>query len=607
VARLAPGVTEEAANAQLPALTVRVAGISDALLKSATRDGRELFQIVPLKAIKVDPAVSRSFVVLLAAVAFVLLVACANTANLLLGRAVARQKEFAVRRALGASTRHVMRQVAAETLLLAAASGAAGLLVSMWTLDWLSKAKPMDTAGFWSQYARTFDYFSVSLDLRVVAVNFAVALVAGILFGMFPARHAAAIDLNDSLKQGVGASPAGFRRLDVRGALVVAEIAFSLVLLVSAGLMIRSFIRATSADLGFEPAGVVTMTISTSDGMPAAFYRELLDHVRAINGVEQAALGTGVPVSGGTSGGPLTIEGRSNTVGTVVARMNVVTPGFFSTFRIRLRSGRLLSDEDHETTPRVAVVNRALAEEAWPGEDPIGRRVKHRFRVAYGDPEAWTTVVGVVDDVTYRALEDPREPMIYLPAWQPLGTPAALSLAPSTIAMRTSAGAAVVAAVRARLQVLAPSAPLYDIATMEERAARVTSRYRYSSAMMAALAVLALLLAAIGVYAVMAYAVAARTREIGIRIALGARPRDVLAIVLVSGLKLTCAGVALGLVCAFATSRLLTSMLYGVTAQDPMTFAGIPLLLAGVSFLASYLPAQRAMRIDPVAALKQET
>jgi putative ABC transport system permease protein len=606
IARLKPGVSGAAAAAQMPALTSRVFEIAPSMLKSATRDGRELFQLVPFRDIKVDPVVSRAFLVLLASVGFVLLIACANTANLMLGRAVTRQSEFAVRSALGASRGAVVRQVLVEGLLLALISGAIAIAISLWTLTWLATVKPLNAPGFWSQYARTFDYFVISLNPRVAAFNFAVALGVGVLFALLPARQASRVDLAESLKPRTGPS-GGFHRFNTRAALALAEISVSLVLLVSAGLMVKSFARATSTDLGFRPEGIVTMTASIQGRRPLVFYRELLQRVQSIPGVDEAALAASIPIGGGGSGGPIEIEGRLAADGRVRAGLNPVTPGFFRTFGIRDIRGRVFTDEDGESAPRAAVINRAFAEAAWPGGDPIGKRVRHSFRVAFGDPKAWTTIVGVVDDVVYGTLEEPREPMLYLPAWQPLGTPAAIAIGPSTIAVRSSMGSgSVVAAVRAQLQALDSSAPLYDIATMSERAANVTARYRYGSAMMVALAALALLLAAIGTYGVIAYAVTSRTREIGIRVALGARPADVLGLILADGLKLTVAGLALGLAGAFAASRVLGSLLYGVTPHDPTTFAAIATLMAAVALLATYLPARRALRVDPVVALRTD-
>jgi putative ABC transport system permease protein len=604
-ARLRPDVPERTAAARMPPLAERVGRIDRSRMKNAMQDGRELFRLVPLRDVKVDPAIRRSFVILLAAVGFVLLIATANTANLLIGRAVTRRAEFALRRALGASQAAIVRQVLIESLLLAAASGTAALGVSLLTLRWLTSAKPMNATGFWSQYARTFDYFTVSLDPRIAAFNVAVALGVGILFGLLPARQAAGSDLTDSLARRAGTSAAGFRRFSVRGALVLTEIGVSIVLLVSAGLMARSFARAASANLGFEPDGVITMTASLPSRKPVAFYRQLLERVAAIPGVEQPSLVLAQPLAGSTWRGPIALDAAPQPA--IQANTNVVTPGFFATFGIRRAEGRLFTDDDREAAPRVAIVNRTFARTAWPGAPAIGQRVRTDFRVAFGDPKGSTTIVGVVDDVVYGALEEPPPAMIYLAAWQPLGTPQAMSLAPSTIAMRTSLDpAAAVAAVREQLRQLDAAIPLYDVASMGERAARNTARYRYGSAMMGALAALALLLAAIGTYGVIAHGVAARTREIGIRVALGARPADVFTLIVGGGLTLTLAGVILGLAGAFAASRMLAGMLYGVAPHDPATFGGIALLMGAVALLATYLPARRAMRVDPVVALRHD-
>jgi predicted permease len=602
--RLAPGETADTAAAQMPALTARVGELDSSRMRIAMRGGRELFQLVPFRDVKVDPDVGRSFIVLLTAVGFVLLIACANTANLLLGRGVARQPEFALRRALGASSRDVAAQVVVECLVLAAIAGAAALVVAWGTLQWLTTVKPLNASGFWSQYARTFDYFAVALEPRVLAFNFLVALAIGFIFAALPARQAARTGLNDSLKQrSAGSSGAG--RTRVRSALVLAEMAISLVLLASAGLMVKSFANAAGADLGFDPSNVVTATASRPERKPVTFYRDLLDRVARIPGVEAASLVLAAPVSGGPSRGPIRIEGRPDSA-SIQADTNVVTPEFFSLFRLRLLAGRVFTDDDREFAPRVAIVNRTFAQSAWPGEAAVGRKVRTDFRVAYGDPKAWITIVGVVDDVVYGTLEDPRTPMIYMTAWQPFGTPAMMSFAPATIAVRTANPSGAIAAIRAHVRALDPAMPVYDIATMDERAARITARYRYSSAIMSALAALALLLAAIGTYGVVAFAVATRTREIGVRVALGAQPADVLQLMLGGGLKLAFAGVVLGLAGALAGARVLGTMLYGVTPHDPITFATIAAIVTGVAAAATYVPARRAMRLDPVVALRAD-
>jgi putative ABC transport system permease protein len=468
-------------------------------------------------------------------------------------------------------------------------------------LAWLTTAKPMNVTGFWSQYGRTFDFFDVSLDPRVAAVNFAVALGVGILFALLPARRAARMELNDALK-----ARAGDSRFGVRGMLVFAEIAFSVVLLASAGLMMRSFANAANAQLGFDPTNVVSTTASIEGRKPFTFYREFLDRIRALPGIDSAALATAAPLGGGSSIGPAEIEGRPRKEFSVRAGVNVVTPAYFSTLGIRTLSGRTLSDDDRGSAPRVAVVSQSFARQAWPGQDAVGKRFRHVFRVAFGDAKDWTTVVGVVEDVVYGTLEDPETPMYYVSAWQPLGTPTAMSLAPETIVIRTPGTAAAIAGVRQVLQQMDPATPLHDTATLDERARKSASRYRYSSAMMGALAALALALAAIGTYGVIAYSVATRTREIGIRMALGARPGELLRMLLGSGMKLTAAGLAIGLAAALAAARTMTSMLFGVTPHDPWTFAAIAAVIASVAGLATYVPARRAMRIEPTRALRQE-
>ena len=601
VGRLRPGLSLEAARAHMPALSERVGKIDESRLATAMIDGRELFQLRPFRDTKIDPAVSRSFLVLLAAVGFVLVIACANTANLLLGRAVRRQGEFAVRLALGASPRDVRRQVLVESLVLAAVAGAVALVVARGTLAWLTTAKPMNVTGFWSQYGRTFDFFDVALDGRMAVVNFAVALGVGVLFGVLPARRASRMELNDALKLRTAGA-----QLGARGVLVFAEIAFSVVLLASAGLMVRSFANAANARLGFQPANVVSMTSSMQKRHPYTFYRDFLEGVLALPGIESAALAAATPLGGGSSEGPVEIEGRPRKEFSVQAAVNVVTPAYFSTLGIRTLSGRTLNGEDREQAPRVAVISQAFAREAWPGEDAVGKRFRHDFRVAFGNAEDWTTVVGVVEDVVYGTLEDPHTPMYYLSSLQPLGRPAVMAFAPDTIVVRTSSTGSTIAGVRRVLQRMDPTSPIYDTATMEERAQKAASRYRYSSAMMGALAALALALAAIGTYGVIAYAVATRTREIGIRMALGARPGELLRMLLASGVKLTAAGLGVGLAGAFAAGRGMTSMLFGVTPHDPWTFASIAVLIASVAGLATYFPARRAMRIEPVRALREE-
>ena len=604
IGRLAPGMTIERANQEMPGVTAIVAAQVDAYGSfMRRRDGTELLKILPLQQVKIDPTIRTSFVLLLAAVGFVLLIACANAANLLLGRAVTRHREFAVRRAIGASGRRLARQVVIESLFLALVAGAAAMLVAMWSLDWLTTAKAWSTSGVFAQYARTFEFFDVTLDARALAFNFAVACAVGLLFGVAPAWHVLRTDVSSSLKEGSGASTpgaAGMTGLSARTALVLTEIAFSLILLVAAGLMIRSFTKASTIDLGFDPNGVVTMTYSHTGRKPLAFYEDLLARLKAMPGVERAALSQATPLGSGPSGGPIGIEGRPR--GERPDGMaDVVSADFFATYRMRIIAGRGFTEADRSPAPRVAVISKALADTVWPGESAIAKKVSYDLV-----SREWMEVVGVVDRVPYTSLEEEPEKMVWAPLLQP-GKVEAVTMAPMTISLRTSLGSAAAAAgVRDILRALEPSAPVFGVTTMKERAAQATSRYRYSTMMMGGMALLALILAATGTYGVMAYSVSSRTREIGIRMALGAQTRDVLRLVLGGGFKMALVGIVLGLAGAFAASRLLTAMLFGVDPGDPLTFIATALLMGLVAVAASYLPARRAMRVDPVVALRRD-
>ena len=593
IGRLKPGVNLAQARAEMPGLVKKV----DETFLAKMSPGQERYELVPLKELKVHPEVSRSFVLLLGAVGFVLLIACANTANLLLGRAIARQKDFAIRRALGAGRAAIVRQVVTESLLVAMAAGVAGLLVAMWTLDWVTTAKMANTSGFWADYVRTFQYFDVRLERRVLLFNFAIAIGVGMLFGLAPAWQAWRSALGDVLKQGSGASSSGPVRggtLSVRGALVLAEIALSLVLLGAAGLMIRSFAHASNTDLGFEPNGVVTMTFAPSSRKPAPFFHDLLSRIQALPGVERAALSSGTPLGAGGFLVTVPVEGGPPDASGVRSLINYVTTGFAATYGMRMADGRTLSHEDTVGRP-VVMISRAFAESAWPGTSAVGKRVRVEGQ--------WREVVGVLENATYTTLEDPPMAAVYAPVRQDslgVGMPTAISIKTSIDAGSTAR------AVRGVLQSVDPQAPVFNILTMDERAKRVTARYRYSAALMGAMAVLAVVMAAMGTYGVLAHAVAARTREIGIRVALGARPADVLRLVVGSGARMAAAGIALGLLGTYAASRVLAALLFRVSPSDPLTFAAIALLMGLVAVLASYLPARRALRVDPVVALRTE-
>ncbi len=466
----------------------------------------------------------------------------------------------------------------------------------------MTTAKPWNTTGFWSQYARTFDYFPVRLDVPVLAFNFLLALATGIVFGLVPARHASQLQVNEMLKDGAGSSASGFRSLrhpGVRSVLVTAEIALSVVLLAGAGLMIKSFARLTSVKLGFDPEGVVTMNFDT-DAQGLDSYRSLLERVQSLPGVEAASLAGATPLYA-ISRAAVEIEPGSQSVSEKIPMgINVVTPDYFKTFRIPLLKGRVLTEQDRIGAPRVAVVSRTMSELLWPGEDAIGKRIKIPFRAGYENAEDWITVVGVVEDVKYRTVEEPLNPAYYLSAWQQKWDT-------DSLVIRASGDPdSAVAAARRELQSFDKSAPLYRITTMSERAARATSRYRYSALMMGLFAGLALLLAAFGIYGVMSYAVSARTREIGIRMALGAQPKQVVKLVIADGIVMMLTGLILGLAAALVVTRVLASQLYEVRPTDPVTFVTAALVLIAVALLACYLPARRATRVDPMVALRYE-
>jgi putative ABC transport system permease protein len=537
---------------------------------------------------------------LLAAVGLVLLIACANVANLLLTRALARQREFALRAALGASRQRLLRQLITESLLLAGSGGVLGVLVARWGVALLMNIRPSDNTQFSTSYTHTFNFFTVNLDWRVLGFNFALAMLTGLLFGLLPALQSSFINVNQALKEGAGGLGAGFQRRhksSVRSLLVVSEIALALVLLSGAGLMINSLLRLQSVNLGFVPENLLTMVVYSRDAKPE-FYEQLLAQVQALPGVEAACVSRDLPLLG-RFGAVMDIEGRADVKKASVG-YHSVSPDYFKTLGINLLRGRVFTQQDRAGAPRVALINQTAAAKIFPGEDPIGKRLRPYVNLVYESTEKFVEIVGVVGDVRYGRLEEAIGPDIYVSSLQPTDRT-------QTLTVRSSVEpAALTAAVQREVLELDSNTPLTAIQTMQERAAEVTSRTRFIAVLLGLFAGLALLLAGIGIYGVMAYSVTARTREIGIRMALGAQRVDVIRLVLKQGMSLAGTGAGVGLLVSLASTRLMKGMLFGVSANDPLTLSAITVLLLVVAWLSCWLPAQRAAQGDPFVALRHE-
>jgi putative ABC transport system permease protein len=583
IARLKPGTTVQQASAEMNTIARR---LTEKYPVTNIDKGVRL-------ALLQQQAVGKAriaLLLLLGAVGFVLLIACANVANLLLARAAGRQKEMAIRAALGANRWRIVRQLLSESLLLAISGAAAGLLLAWWGVELLLSIAP-------DNLPRAYD---IRLDTRVAGFTLLIALLTGIVFGLLPALQASKIDLGEMLKEG-GRDAAGLRRRHLRGSLVVSEVALAFVLLIGAGLLIRSFARLTEVDPGLDPRGVLTMDIALPfakyrDGRSIAFFQQTLERVRALPGVVAAAAVSPLPLSGGHTSGGFAIEGRqSPTDRTFNAGFRFITPNFFKTFRIPLIKGRLLTESDGAKTPPVVVVNESLTRIYFPNEDPLGKRITPNGDVA-------RVIVGVVGDVKHSALDKQANPAIYraiaqvqfpVPFW--------------TLAVRTSGDPMqMLAAVREQVWAGDKDLPIFNIETMEGLMAKSVAPRRFNLLLLGLFALVGLSLAGVGLYGVMNYTVTQRTREIGVRMALGANRGDVLRLVIGEGMKLALIGVLLGLGGALALTRLLKTLLFGVGATDPLTFIVIAAVLIIVALLACWIPARRAASMDPLVSLRVE-
>lgn len=531
--------------------------------------------------------------ILLGVVGCVLLVACVNVANLMIARGTARQREFALRSALGASRWRIVRQLLFESLLLAIVGGVLGFVLSIWALRLLISAIPFQLP-FWMNF---------NVDLRVLGFTIGITLLTGLIFGAAPALQSSRVDLNDALKEGGRGSTGGRTRL--RSLLVVTEIALSLVLLVGAGLMIQSFLRLRRVNIGLDPTNVLTASVVLpqtkyrEQDQRRAFFKQLVERMRHLPGVEAASATGTLPLSGGNWGRSLTVEGYPVlSVGQAPAiQHTVVTPGYFRTMGIALLAGRDFTDGDTKDGPDITIVDERLARQYWPNESPIGKRVR------FGPPEdnePWHTVIGVVSAVRHQRVEEDTRQSVYLPHQKIPVTGMAL------VARTSSNPTDFSGAIRREVAQLDADLPVSQIATMDEVVAESIWQPRLYTMLFAIFAGGALALALIGIYGVMAFLVQTRTHEIGVRMALGATARDVFKLIVGRGMKLTVVGIVIGVGGAIAFTRWMQSLLFNTSSTDPITFVLISFLLSLAAFLACYIPARRAAKVDPLVALRYE-
>lgn len=587
IARLKPGVTVAQAQAEMKVIAQRLEREHPLTNKD---------QGVNVVSITDDTVggLRRTLLVVFGAVIFVLLVACANVANLLLARSSARQKEITIRSAIGAGRRQLVKQFLTESLLLSLLGGGLGLLLAVWGTGLIERVG----AGI----NPVFNGFRI--DLRVLVFTFAASLCTGLIFGLAPALQMSRPNLAESLKEGGRSSGASATRNRLRGALVVAEIALTLVLLVSAGLLIRTMMGLGKVDKGFNAQNVLTMNL----GLPGAkypkpenviaFYQQATRRIAALPGVKAAGITSVLPLSANFDGRGLAVEDHPKPPGEeLTVDMYVTTPGYLKALEIPLLKGRALAEQDTAGSLKIALINKTMADQLWPREDPLGKRIKLS---GDKDPQPWRTIVGVVSDVSQYALDKQAPLQIYLPHEQ-------FATSFNTIVVKTEGDpAALSAAVRREILAVDKDQAVYQVTTLDQLTAQSILLRRFFMLLLIVFSSLALILAAIGIYGVMSYAVTQRTQEIGIRMALGAGALDVLRLMLSNGMRLAFAGVALGLAGAFSLTRLMAALLFGVQPTDALTFIAVSLMLIVVALLACYIPARRATRVDPMVALRYE-
>jgi putative ABC transport system permease protein len=586
IGRLKPGVTWEQALADMNTIAQQLAQQYPETNNGWSVVARKFYDwVVPEES-------RRSLLVFAGAVIFVLLIACSNVANLLLARGAARQKEISIRVALGAGRVRIVRQLLAEALLLALIAGGLGLLVAMWVVEVLKTMNPANLPRI----------NELSVDGRVLAFGLLISLVTGVLFGLFPALQASRPDLNETLKDGArGSSGIGGQR--VRGALVIVEVALSVALLISAGLLLRSFWKLQDVKPGFESERLLTMRINLPrsryrDNQAAwTFYSRLMQEIRGLPGAQDVGITSLMPMEGGNTSTDAQIPGRSAAPdgSQPSASWRIISPGYHRTLGIPLR-GRDFDERDTASNAPVTIISEDMARRHWPGEDPIGKRV---VLGSFGGRER--TIIGVAGDVRSFGLDTEPGAMIYVP----LAT-AALWNRFSLVVRTRSDPMALASAVRGALRSIDPNVPVYEIQTAERMLADSLGSRRFNMALLGSFAGVALLLASVGLFGVMAYLVSQRTREIGVRLALGAQPRDLFRLVIGRGMLLALIGTAAGLAAALGLARLLETLLFQIKPVDALTFTVAPALLLVVALLACYIPARRATKVDPLVALRYE-
>src|ERR1043166_4985604 len=588
IARLKPGVTPAQAQAEMNVIAQR---LEQAHPLTNRGQGVHVVSITDDTIGGVRPTLLMIF----AAVLFVLLVACANVANLLLARSTVRHKEITIRAAIGAGRGQLVRQLLTESLLLALCGGALGLFLASWGIglieSFAGKLNPMLNG--------------IHLDLRTLAFTIALSVITALLFGIAPALQISKPNLSESLKESGRSGGPSAARNRLRSGLVISEIAITLILLVSAGLLIRTVARLTKVDKGFNSTNVLAMNI----GLPSAkypkpedvitFYQQATDRIAGIPGVKAAGLTSVLPLSDNFDGRGLAVEDHPKARGEeITVDLYVTTPGYLRALEIPILNGRAIDEHDTKDSDKVALINRTMADALWPSVDPLGKRIK--FPGSDKNPQPWRTVVGVVSDVSQYALDKKAPMQIYLPHAQ-------FPTSFNTIVVKTdSQSVAMTNAVRNEILAVDKEQAVFQVTTLDELLGDSILLRRFFMLLLVGFALLALVLAAVGVYGVMSYVVTQRTQEIGIRMALGAQVSDVVRLIVGNGMKLALAGIGLGLVGAFAVTRLLAQLLFGVSTTDAATFAVVSSVLALMVLFACYIPARRATKVDPLVALRYE-